>query len=668
MKQAGNPKVKRYFKAVERLMATSRTLRDIFDISTLSFPKIVYADYFDTTGRHREIRYADFRSRSFVMASQIASLTTSLPKGSIVGLKMKNCPEWPMAFWAILMNGFIPFLLDARATGDASDHFLSQAGAKAILAEDFHAYSVLRLTLEDIRAQKANYTFEPQWEDKVIFASSGTTGDAKLVVFDGENLVHQVNAAYDMPDTTSDIMYPPSLGNLKILAFIPFHHIFGFVAVFLWYTFFGKTLVFLNELSPKEILSTSRRLRVSHIYAVPLFWDNIATSLKRTAAMQGPERVELLEKMIAYKTVKISKAEAGIAGTNIALRKLQRKLLGKHIRYCISGGGALAKETLETINGIGYPLYNGYGMTEVGVTSVELVPEVLQRLKNSIGKPLHAVEYKIQPTDPEKPMVGELWIKSPTIHKYEIKNKDMVPTVLTDGYFRSGDIAECDKGGNYWIKGRIKDIIINPNGENVYPEEIETHFKSIPHAVNCAVIGVPGAATKEKIVLVLELAQSPSTEQLEEIKSAIKGVNVTLPQYKQIESTYLISEKLPLSSSMKVQKFIVREWLASKKEKFTEIGEARFSDFAQYPPELIDGLLKQVRTLFATALVLPESSLSDAGHFVNDFGGDSLSYTELISTMEETFEIAFNDEVFGHLASINDFVGEIAKYKTNQKS
>ncbi len=668
MRQGGNPKVKRYFQAVERLMATSRTLNDIFDISTLSFPKIVYAEYFDANGRHREIRYRDLRSACFILASQMMSRLISIPKGSIVGLKLKNSPDWAVVFWALLMNGYTPFLLDSRASGEASDHFLKQADAKAIIAEDFHTYSLPRFTLQDIRDEKPNYSFDATWADRVIFASSGTTGDAKLVVFDGENLVHQINAAFDMPNTTANIMYPPSLGNLKILAFIPFHHIFGFVAVFLWYTFFGKTIVFLNEWTPKEIQNTCRKLRVSHVYAVPLFWDNIATNLKRTAALQGPERVELLEKMIAFRTVKISQAEAGIAGTNIALRKLQKKLLGNHIRYCISGGGALARETLETLNGIGYPLYNGYGMTEVGVTSVELVPDVLQRLKNSIGKPLHGVVYKIIPSDPEKPTVGELYIQSPTIHKYEIKNRQIVPTVLKDGFFATGDIAESDKAGNYWIRGRIKDIIINPNGENVYPEEIETHFKSIPHTKNCAVIGISAASARERIVLVLELLSSPTPEQIEAIKTAIKDVNVTLPQYKQIETTYVTTEKLPLSSTLKVQKFILRDWLHTKKDLFQALEEARFSDFDPYPSELIDDLLKQVRSLFSNALVLPESSLSDAGHFVNDFGGDSLSYTELIAQMEETFGITFNDEVFGQLASINDFVIEVAKYKTKQGS
>ena len=254
MKQAGNPKVKRYFQAADRLMHTSRTVRDIFDISTLTFSKIVYAEYYDENGRHKEIRYEDFRSRCFVFASQIAALTRDLPKGSVVGLKLKNGPEWAMVFWGILMNGFVPFLMDARATGEASDHFLEQAGAKAVIADDFHSYSLPRFTLSELNSQIPNYTYEPTWENQVIFASSGTTGDAKLVVFDGENLCAQINAALEMPNTTSDIMYPPTMGNLKILAFIPFHHIFGFVAVFLWYTFFGKTLVFLHELAPQRNL------------------------------------------------------------------------------------------------------------------------------------------------------------------------------------------------------------------------------------------------------------------------------------------------------------------------------------------------------------------------------------------------------------------------------
>lgn len=668
IRQEGNIKVIRYFNALSRLMESERTLKDIFDISTESFPKVIAAEYRDENGKYRQFRYSEYRSGTYVLAGQLHQVLLGIPRGSIVGLKLKNSPIWGMMFWAIVMNGCQPFLLDARATGEATAALLAQTDAKAIVADDGFAYVIPHFSASEISSRAKDYAFAATWENHVVLATSGTTGAAKIVVFDGLNLVHQINAAHDMPDTTADIMYPPTMGNLKILALIPFHHIFGFVAVFLWYTFFGKTIVYLDSLTPKNIMDTCQQFRISHIYAVPLFWNSVAQNVHRSALLQGTEKKQLLDKIIAYQTGNISRAEAGFASSGAVLRGLEKKVLGNHVRFCISGGGALSQDTLNTINGIGYPLYNGYGLTEIGVTSVELVHSIQQRLRGSVGKPLHAIEYKIIPLN-GNPQVGELAIKSPTIHRYEIIGQQKLPTVLDDGWFHTGDIVESDRAGFYWIKGRIKDIIVNANGENVYPEEIESHFRSIDHVSNCAVLGIRKSETsvKETIVLILEADGPLDQSKIAAIQNDIKNVNVTLPQYMQVEETLVYDGILPLSSAMKVQKFLLREQLVTDSRRFTAISEGRFADFSRYPSELIDEIIPKVRDLFSEVLLLPAYKLSDAGHFVHDFGGDSLSYNTLVSEIEEKFGITIDDKDFGRLASINDFVEEIANKKTIAK-
>ena len=115
--------------------------------------------------------------------------------------------------------------------------------------------------------------------------------------------------------------------------------------------------------------------------------------------MQSEDKQKLLEKMMAYNLGEMSAEEAGFASKKIVADKIKSMILGKHVRYCISGGGYLSNETSRAINGLGYPLYNGYGMTEVGVTSVELSPDVKQRLLGYIGKPLNGVEYKVNEAD-----------------------------------------------------------------------------------------------------------------------------------------------------------------------------------------------------------------------------------------------------------------------------
>ena len=305
-----------------------------------------------------------------------------------------------------------------------------------------------------------------------------------------------------MTEESLDIMYPKKVGQIKILAMIPFHHIFGFVAVFLWYTFYGKTLVFPSSQSTKDLLYAVKKGKVTHLYSVPLFWDSIAQTVTRTAAMLGPKKSDILEKMIAYNTHKISKDEAGKGASSVVRSIFQKKMLGKHIRFCISGGGYLSPKTASLINGLGYPLYNGYGMTEIGVTSVELSPVVEQRLKGSIGKPLHGVEYKIVPLDGKEgeALTGELLVRSKITHTREYLGGALRRCNYEDGFFHTEDIAEVDDLGNYYIKSRSKDTIILANGENVYPDEIEVYFKDVSHVNNCVVLGCKPKGEKEELI------------------------------------------------------------------------------------------------------------------------------------------------------------------------
>jgi acyl-CoA synthetase (AMP-forming)/AMP-acid ligase II len=122
----------------------------------------------------------------------------------------------------------------------------------------------------------------------VIFCSSGTTGNVKMMVTDGKALCNQICGALDMPKETPDILHP---GKSNVLAMIPFHHIFGFTAVFLWYTFYGKCIVYPSSMANTDIQNAIVKGKCTHIYSVPLFWDAIAQRVLRLAA-QGGQRNE----------------------------------------------------------------------------------------------------------------------------------------------------------------------------------------------------------------------------------------------------------------------------------------------------------------------------------------------------------------------------------------
>lgn len=659
--------VKQFFQSAEDLLKTSKTMEDIFLRATSLHKKEKAITWINEKGKVSSFKYKHYKTYCFEFASRISQKLKDYPLDSVVALKFHNCPDWPLVFWGILMSGYIPFLIDAKLPKENTEILLKESHAVAIITQEIVTYSVTSINFNSLKDVKVNFKFANKWANNVIFCSSGTTGNVKLMKYDGKNLCYQIAAAIDMPEETKDIMYP---GEINILAIIPFHHIFGFVAVFLWYTFFGKNIVFTKDLSPKEVANVSQKCSVTHIYSVPLFWDSLAQQVNRKAELEGEKKMDSLAKMIAFHTHKISNEEAGMAASNIALNTVQSQLLGKKVRYCISGGGYLSADTLNTINGIGYNLYNGFGMTEVGVVSVELSSYVEQRLKGSIGKPLHGVTYKLANTTKLEPNVGELLIKSPTIHSIEIIDGIEKEPELEDGFLRTGDIAAVDETGYYYLKGRIKDIIINENGENVYPDEIEDYFKDIPGIVRLCVVGVKkGKTHHEVITCILEISSDVGEDDMDVIMKKCEEINNTLANEKRVQKFLISKNRLPLTSSLKVKRFQVKQFLDSKSDSFVDLNQKKpIKDFAGYRKEDVEPIIKHVRKIFAKILLLPFVKINDNDHWVNDLGGDSMSYVELINTVNKEFEVEIPEEKYALLTNVNDFTEEILSLKGIQKN
>lgn len=661
-------KVTAFFASADELLKSATTMQDIFLAATSKKYKNNKAlTYINDKGKKTSIKYKKYRGLVFEYASRLNSSFINAPQNSIIALKVKNTPEWPLLFWGLLMTGKRVLLIDAKLAKENTLHLLQEANAVGIVTSDINDYEGYKtVNYLSLKNEKADYKFAGSWANEIIFCSSGTTGNVKLMVFNGKNMCHQIASALSMPEVTLDIMYP---GEINILAFIPFHHIFGFVAVFLWYTFFGKNIVFIKDNSPKEIMLTCQKCDVTHVYAVPLFWDNIAQNIMRKASLEGEKKVEIVSKMIAYNTHKIDKEEAGVSSSGIALKTLQDKLLGHKIRFLISGGGFISNETLNTINGIGYPLYNGYGMTEAGVTSVELSSKVEYRLKGSIGRPLFGVTYALKNTNKLHEDTGELLIKSEITHVREIVHGQEVTPNLVDGFLETGDIASVDEKGFYYIKGRIKDVIINENGENIYPDEIESYFKEIPHISSVCVVGIKkGRTNHETITCIFELKNDVDDDTLLKIKEEAKKINDTLTNEKKVEEFLISKDKLPLTASFKVKRFAVKELLKNNKASFLTFNEKKeVKSFEGYSLSEIEPVNKMVRKLFEKTLLLPSIKINDDDHWINDLGGDSMSYIELVNALNEEFKITIPMDKYGVLVCVNDFVKEILDLKKANK-
>ncbi len=672
MKHYERESVARLLDTAKALLNTNCTFHDIYDMAMNLHGNETSTVYLDEDDKVHEYDYEEYKTITYQLAEKMSTALSSIPSGSVVGLKLRNCPSWPHMFWAILMSGHTPLLIDAKLPYENTENLLSQAKAKAIICNEAFTYDTPTFRINKITQSAPDYNFTPRWANEVIFCSSGTTGKVKMMVSNGNAMCYQIACALDMMDESLTIMHP---GKIRNLAMIPFHHIFGFVAVFLWYTFYGKALVYPSSGSNRDILNAIKLGKCTHIYSVPLFWDAIAQKAQRSAALGKQRDADLLRRMIAYNTGKISRAEAGFASWGIVQNMIRDKILGNGIEYCIAGGGYLNEKTLHIINGLGYPLYNGYGMTELGVVSVELSPRVSDRLKGSIGHPFHGVSFKLNPIEGGKKGQGELLVKTDSVHVREIIGGEEKVTTLDNGYFHTGDIAEKDTTGSYYIKGRMKDVIINSNGENVYPDEIEFYFKGIAHVVNNVVLGVKKEGSNdEEIVLIFELDNSLSDDSFSSIISDAKAINASLPNEKKVQRFLIYKHSMPMANNMKVKRYILKEALEKGNlEDFYDpenngvTSKKRVRDFSRYEEKEVERVIKTIKAKFASTLLVPVYKIDEEADFGRDLGGDSMSYVTLVEDINKALKITIPTSKYGRLLTVNDFAEEALSLLHPQK-
>src|SRR6185369_13496255 len=161
---------------------------------------------------------------------------------------------------------------------------------------------------------------------------------------------------------------------------------------------------------------------------------------------------------------------------------------GGRIRYLISGGSALSADVLKTFYGMGFNFYEGYGLTETAPVLTVTAPKG-KPVPGSVGQPLPGVEVKIDGADATG--VGEVIARGRNIMLGYWEDEQATGAALRDGWFRTGDLGRFDEEGNLYIVGRSKDVIIDANGKNVYPDEVEELYRDNPFIKELSVVGLP---------------------------------------------------------------------------------------------------------------------------------------------------------------------------------
>lgn len=378
-------------------------------------------------------------------------------------------------------------------------------------------------------------------EMSIMLFTSGTTSVSKVVALSHKNICSNLMDLGNVLDVDSKDVF---------LSILPIHHVFECTVGFLLSLYSGAQTVFCDGL--RHITENLKEYNVSIMACVPAIYERIFKIIRKSLEKRGLLE-EILENEEKYKN--------STMGEKKEIFKEIHDMLGGNIKMFISGAAALDSKIEAKYRNLGFNMVQGYGLTETSPV-VGIGTNKNYRL-GSIGKAVPSVEAKI--VDSNKEGIGELAVKGPSIMIEYYGNKKATKEALIDGWFYTGDLAQIDDDGYIFIRGRKKSVIVLKNGKNIFPEEMENLVNKIEGVEESLVFGKVASEDKDdikinvKIIFDREIVKDVYKVETDEqiynaLRSKIKEINKTMPQYKTIKGIILSEEPLIKTSTNKIKR------------------------------------------------------------------------------------------------------------------
>jgi len=656
-------------KRKSEALRANKTLRTLYDLIT---------EYGDTKaavwledGQEQSLSYSDYIRMTKNYATYLRAHIKAEPDSYIV-ISMDTCKEWFPTFWGIIQAGYNALLIDVNLPDDLFHYLIRQAGAKAVVST---AKRTLPKSVSFIDAYELFQSPEAQdfesdhWGDYVALCTSGTTGTSRIFEYNGEAMIEQVLSSellsHSLPRGAAN-------RNYRSFAFLPYHHVFGFFTNMMWISFLGYCDIYPLNRTPQVLLETAQKCQPNLLITVPLVANNFCTSLNKKLAKESAFKRAMFHTMksLSLGIQKIAPDMGLKFAEKVLFGSLTSKLLGSSITLIILGGSYTPMEHLKLFNAIGYYTVCGFGMTETAITSVETSMNLHKRISGSVGKPLSNVEYRVKPSDGHGRR-GEMFIRGKSLHTGRLVNgKRMPPDTIEGGWYPTGDVVRLERGDRMFVEGRVKDVIVNESGENVYPDELDNIFSAMNGVEQSTVLGVlkPGKNQKyEDIVLVMNVGSGYKDDAyLETLMQEIHLRNSKLPTLKRLTRVIVTPEPLPLVNGIKVKRVALKTMIEENKLAYRDLRmNAAKITITEAPKEVIarevqpsqlqlEEIKQKVRALYADALDVKPGSFSDDQHFIDDLEGDSLQILSAALKTEEQFSITIPVEEYGQCTTVND--------------
>jgi long-chain acyl-CoA synthetase len=528
--------------------------------------------------REREkerLTYRDFKDRAAPIARTLQDANfTAADRAAII---MTNQSKWLISAYAIFYGGGVLVPLDYKLTPDEQWQLLTHSGASVLITE----YPIWRqlaasagrasatclrtilvteasanadlagaLRWEDTLGNKAMPTFVPRCRNDVatIVYSSGTGGRPKGCMMTHENYLEQCVALTSL--------YPFAPG-FRYLSILPTNHAIDFMVGFFGPFICGATVVHLRTLRPEFVRDAFPKYKITYISLVPLVLKNLQKGLQaRFDALPSGKRKIFNALVSINRALTRSRPRLGLSRH---LLKQVHAGFGGELRAIIVGGAFTEPQTLQFFYDLGIPVANGYGLTEAGTAIT--VNDLRPFRADTVGKPLPGMEVRI--VDPDKDGIGEVFVRSKTVMSGYLNEPELTAEAIVDGWLKTGDLGRFDPAGHLQLFGRKKNMIVTEEGKNIYPEDIEAIFESLPVKEFCVFaanyIWPRRSMTGEQLVLVIHL--EPGQILTEDLRKSVSLLNSRLLNYKRIHGIVLYEEDFPRTASLKIKRNILAERL-----------------------------------------------------------------------------------------------------------
>ena len=594
----------------------------------------------ERTDGHRIIKttYGECEKDVKRIADNIAFKMAGCEKHSIVGMYMQNSIRWIEIFWALIMSGYKPLLMNTRLDEDTLNKVIEDYNVSAVIS-DGKQFNTVMYAVEDITEDCQAAESEPRWEDEIIVMSSGTSEIIKLCVYTGEKFYYQVCDSVSIVKDCKEIKRHYE-GNLKLLTFLPFYHIFGLAAMYMWFAFFSRTFVFLNDLGADTILNTVRKHKVTHIFSVPLLWNKVYEAAIKKIRERGDKTynkfqmgMKIVEKCSFCPPLqrKVSK---------LLFKEVRANIFGESICFLISGGSMISSKVLGFFNGIGYHIADGYGMSEIGITSVEASNNLKVRNSCSVGKPFNSIEYSINEN-------GELLVRGKSTASVIIKAGEKY--IMDESrWFNTHDMAVCSKG-RYYITGRQDDMIACKNGENLNPNRIEGLIK-IEGAHNLCLVARNNKLDAVTPVLIIEVSRYLSGERISEILENARKELASLKLDSVITEIVITTDTLMGENDFKLNRHkIAKAYMEGRLKAITP------ETIKESEAEVSEELLKELAEIFANALSINPEEVGYDAHFFFELDGSSLDYLSMLAEIQNRYNVTLSPDAESTPSTVREF-------------